>query len=204
MSSKRPLEAKRPLEVLKADIDRLGGVAPEAWDGFARRIAAATFAKKDVVFGAGAIADSVLFVADGVAASEQVLEDGASSIARFFEPPQMAANVTSLVRREPAHDALIAMTPVAGVVIPYALFAQEYFDGDQIGRYLRAKTLETLLFDKEVICAKTQTSTEARYRFLLEHHTDVVARTPDKDIARFLGITPQGLSRFLRTRGGRT
>ncbi|MEL6210747.1 MAG: Crp/Fnr family transcriptional regulator, partial [Pseudomonadota bacterium] len=68
------------------------------------------------------------------------------------------------------------------------------------GTYLRLKMMEAHLFAKELICAKTSAQTEARYRFLIDHHDIVVGAVRKQDIARFLGITPQGLSRFLRRR----
>lgn len=56
------------------------------------------------------------------------------------------------------------------------------------------------MFDKDILYAKTSNDTEVQYRFLESHHTEVVQRAAQKDIARFIGMTPQGLNRFLRNR----
>ena len=37
---------------------------------------------------------------------------------------------------------------------------------------------------------------EERYRQFLEDHDDLVGVVPQKDIARYLGVTPVGLSRI--------
>jgi CRP-like cAMP-binding protein len=37
---------------------------------------------------------------------------------------------------------------------------------------------------------------EAQYRLFMTHQPDIAARVPQKDIASFLGITPQSLSRI--------
>lgn len=146
------------------------------------------------------VADSWFYLSDGVAASEQTWLDGASTIARFFEPGNICANVTSAWTRDIASDDLIAVTDVGGVSVPDDIFRREYLEGGFFGIYLRLKMMEAHLFAKELICAKTSGQTETRYRFLEQYHQNVIGTVPQKDIARFLGVTPQGLSRFLRRR----
>jgi hypothetical protein len=78
------------------------------------------------------------------------------------------------------------------------MFREEFISGGPLATYWREKVLETFLFDKDIMCAKTLRNVESRYRFLIDRHQDVVSKVPDKYIARFLGISPQGLSRFLK------
>ncbi|MEM6539310.1 MAG: hypothetical protein AAF668_16475 [Pseudomonadota bacterium] len=146
------------------------------------------------------VADSWIFLFDGVAASEQTWRDGTSTIARFFEPGDLCANVTSAWTLDIASDDLIALTDVAGLAMPNDFFRTEYLKGGSFGIYLRLKLMDAHLFAKELICAQTSRLTETRYRFLEQHQRNVIDTVQKKDIARFLGVTPQGLSRFLRHR----
>ncbi|MEM9794728.1 MAG: hypothetical protein AAF848_17440, partial [Pseudomonadota bacterium] len=72
--------------------------------------------------------------------------------------------------------------------------------GGVFGQYLRIKAMETLILDKDILCAKTSNDTEVQYSFLERSFPEVVQRATQKDVARFIGVTPQGLNRFLRNR----
>lgn len=144
------------------------------------------------------VAESLIFVSSGVAASFQTTSDGDQQIARFFEHGQLCSNITSAWYQSVSHDELVALTHFAGVLVPFSLFRLEFTSGGPLAKYWREKMIETLLFDKDLMCAKTMRNVEARYRFVKERHRDVVTEVPAKHIAQFLGITPQGLSRFLK------
>lgn len=187
------------LTYLESDIRRFGiDLDAREWDDIRRRISNVHVPSGAKIQNQARIADVWIFLTDGIAASEQTWSDGTTTIARFFEPGHICANFTSAWTQDIASDDLIAMTNVSGVAIPDDIFRQEYLQGVSFGKYLRLKMIEAHLFAKELICAKTSGRTEVRYAFLVQNHTGVVGNVQQKDIARFLGITPQGLSRFLR------
>lgn len=156
------------------------------------------------IYGQHEIGDRWLFLTRGIAASRQSQLDGSTSIARFFEAHQFCANLTSTWTEDYAADDLIAITDVVGVEIPADVCRHQYLRGGAFGEYLRIKVMDTLCFDKELLCVKTLGDTDTRYSFLEQHHRAVVGSARQKDIASFLGITPQGLSRFLKKRSQRT
>ncbi|MEO1774347.1 MAG: hypothetical protein AAFS07_05290 [Pseudomonadota bacterium] len=190
-----------PVEALRADMARLDvEISAPAWAAVCGALSVTQQPAGAAIFAQVRIASAWLFVTEGITASQQTRPDGGTAIARFFEPGQLCGNLTSTWRREIAADDLVAITDVTGVLLPDTLLKAEYLSGGAFGRYLRLKIMETLLFDKDLICAKTSIETELRYRFLEQRHRSVIGVAPQKDIARFLGITPQGLSRFLRNR----
>ena len=164
------------------------------WERIVQRCKSVQIKAGDKIQNQARIADNWIFLSDGVAASEQTDHDGASTVARFFEPGDFCANLTSVWTRD------VALTDVVGIAIPDDVFRREYLEGGFFGTYLRLKMMNAHLFAKELICAKTSSQTETRYRFLEQHHSTVINSVQQKDIARFLGMTPQGLSRFLRRR----
>lgn len=186
---------------LQRDI-RHSGVAIDLteWDQIVLRCKFVHVSAGDKIQNQARVADSWIYLSDGIAASEQSWLDGGSTIARFFEPGSICANLTSAWTRDIASDDLVAVTEVTGVAIPDTLFRPEYLEGGFFGTYLRLKMMEAHLFAKELVCAKTSGKTEARYQFLEMHHRNVIESVSQKDVARFLGVTPQGLSRFLRRR----
>lgn len=189
------------LEILYGDITAQGVVLSEDdWRKLCTSFEAVTLAAGDVILCQSQIADRWMFVAQGVAASAQTTNDGEAWIARFFEAGHFAANLPSVWRRDYFFDDLVVITPVAGVYIPDTVLREAYLRGGAFGVYLRIKVMETLLFDKELICAKTSASLERRYEFLETFYCEVLSSVPKKDVASFLGVTPQSYSRFLRSR----
>ncbi len=189
------------LKILCGDIKAHGVTLLETeWQTLSASFEPVNLAAGDVILCQSEIADRWMFVAQGVAASAQTTSDGKAWIARFFEAGHFAANLPSVWRRDYFLDDLVAITPVTGVFIPDAVLREAYLCGGAFGVYLRIKLMETLLFDKELICAKTSASLERRYEFLETFYREVLSSVPKKDVASFLGVTPQSYSRFLRSR----
>lgn len=152
----------------------------------------------DILLDSTVITEHLIFICDGIAASFQLTADGDTQIARFFERGQLCSNISSAWHRSVSNDELVAMTDLVGVRIPFSMFRDAFLSGGPLALYWREMVLETLLFDKDLMCTKTIRDVDTRYRFLAERYENVVADVPDKHLARFLGITPQGLSRFLK------
>lgn len=172
------------------------------WEGVSQGAKAIEAKRGDIIMDSATVADHLYFVCDGIAASIQLTPDGETPIARFFEPGQVCTNLTSAWNKTVSADQLVAMTEFTGLCFPFSAMREAYFHGGPLALYWRETVFETLVFDKDVMCAKTVRDVEIRYRFLLERYQRVVSEVPDKDLARFLGITPQGLSRFLRKKSG--
>ena len=186
---------------LRKDIEQSGlFISDDAWLHLSKDLTEFSGTLGEVILSSTRIADRWLFLTEGIVASEQPTIDGDALIARFFEPGQFCSNLTSAWSRKLAFDELIAISDVKGVLIPDALFREQFLRGGVFGEYIRLKFMETLLFDKDILCAKTTNDTEVQYRFLEENCAQVIAHTTQKDIARFIGVTPQGLNRFLRRR----
>ncbi|MEO0912744.1 MAG: cyclic nucleotide-binding domain-containing protein, partial [Pseudomonadota bacterium] len=189
-----------PLESLERDVAENGIHAPTgAWQHLTKQLTEIRAPAGTCIYGQHTIGDRWLFISSGIVASQQSHTDGSASIARFFERGQIGANLTSTWTRDYAPDDLIALTDMSGVEIPDATFREVYLKGGWFGEYLRIKAMQTLCFDKEIIAVKTRADTDMRYSFL-EQHSGVIGKVRQKDIAAFIGVTPQGLSRFLRNR----
>ncbi|MEM1260210.1 MAG: hypothetical protein AAGH81_16925, partial [Bacteroidota bacterium] len=68
-----------------------------------------------------------------------------------------------------------------------------------IGLYFRKRLLENLLEDKMFISIKAM-GIDSKLDFLYSHYPEIINNVSWKKIARFLGITPQWLSKKLNDR----
>ncbi|MEM9261998.1 MAG: cyclic nucleotide-binding domain-containing protein [Pseudomonadota bacterium] len=188
--------------VLKDIQDHSVELTPEDEEQLRRYASAGNWAAGDRILTQAKIADRIFFVLEGVAGSEQTWDNGKSTIARFFQPVDLCTNVTSAWTGQIGSDELVAISDVTTLSIPMNFFVQEYLYGSSFGLYLRKRVLNNQLFSKELICAKTSGQTEERYHFLEKYQPAVLDLVPQKDVARFLGLTAQGFSRFLRNQRG--
>lgn len=184
--------------VLKDIQDHSVELTSEDEEQLRRYASVSNWAAGDRILTQAKTADKIFFLLEGVAASEQTWDDGKSTIARFFQPVDLCTNVTSAWTGDIGSDELVAISGVKTLSIPMNFFVEEYLHGKSFGLYLRKRVLNNQLFSKELICAKTSGQTQERYQFLEKYQPAVLDLVPKKDVARFLGLTPQGFSRFLR------
>ncbi|MEL6240147.1 MAG: cyclic nucleotide-binding domain-containing protein [Pseudomonadota bacterium] len=189
------------LRALRHDLDQ-HGVPPtdEEWRGVCDRAVPRQVPRRATILDSGRIGSSWIFVASGYAASYYTHGDGRLTLTRFFEPGQLAGNVTSTWSNDYGSDELTAITDVSYVEIPHDFLLVEYMQGQTFGAYIRMKVIETLRYDKDLLVCQALNDPAARYRFLEDRHPCLLELALKKDVAAFLGVTPQGYSRFLRRR----
>ncbi|MEM7673376.1 MAG: Crp/Fnr family transcriptional regulator [Verrucomicrobiota bacterium] len=188
-----------PIAILRSDISRLNiDIPAKEWAQFEHQLEERFYPKKSIIFSQVSICSEVLFIAGGITASGFVTEDGNPMINRFFQKNNLCSNIVSAVTNSMASDNVFAITTTSAVSIPYELFYECYLRSGKFGEYLRIKLLHTLLEDKDFLSIKTISDTTVKYRFLADKYREILALVPQKDIANFLGLTPEGFSRFLR------
>ena len=190
--------------VLRDDMARLGTELSDfQWRKFSSSCHEVSVDKRDLVFEGEAKRDALLFITKGIGASQFILPDGQVVISRFFEAGDLCAVVLFSLMGELTEIAIVAVTPVEGVMIPLEIWKFEQFEGDLIGKYTRQKMYHQHLSEIDIMHVKTVNRTEVSYEFLKERHPAVLEAAPQTIIAQFCGITPEGFSRFLRSYPGR-
>ncbi len=188
------------MEKLKLEIEQYiqGGVDIE-WQEFSAKLSFHTASKREIIFRQTDICDKVIYILEGIAASEYNKEDK-GIISRFFQAGNLCSNMISAVSQTIESDNVIAITKVKYAAMPFNYFLKSYLYSDQIGVFLRKKILDHLIEAKNFVSIKTTGSTEAQYSYLEENYPEIIEKTPSKYIAAFIGITPEALSRFLKQR----
>lgn len=176
-------------------------LSEDDWHFFQLQLKPVSYLKGEEVFSRTEVCKMVLFISEGLLASEFHTEEE-YIINRFFKPNDLCANLVSLLTEQLANDRLFAVTNVAGVLIPYQLMMENYLHSTSIGIYFRKKVLETMLADKHFMSVKTISGVEPKLTFLQENYPEVILHTPWKYIASFMGVTPSWLSRKLKQQKG--
>lgn len=191
---------KPHMEELKLEIENyIQSEIDAEWRAFSSRLLIQTASKRETIFRQTEICNKVIYILGGIAASEYN-EGDKYLITRFFQFGDLCSNMVSASTKRIHSDNVIAITNVKYITIPLDCFMNLYLSSSKIGIFFRKKILELLIEDKHFISIKTTTTTEVQYSFMEENYPEIIAKTPSKYIAAFMGITPEALSRFLKRR----
>lgn len=174
-------------------------LSEQEWSEFQSYLTPISFKKGADVFPVSEVCKKVLFIVNGILASEfQAKEE--LVITRFFKTNDLCSNIVSLFNEKLANDRVFAISSVEGVLIPYELLMKYYLHSNTLGMYFRKRLLETLLADKHFMSIKTISGVQPKLTFLQENYPEVILDAPWKYIANFMGVTPAWLSRTLKKR----
>ncbi len=188
------------LSAFRQEIETEATDIPEAeWGTFMTVSSVHVAKKREVLFPETEICDQVIYLLEGIVASEYRYDDK-QVITRFFQQGNFSTNIISAATQSLASDALIAITDITYISIPFEWFIQSYLHSPSIGLFIRKKIIQNSLENKQFTTIKTISNTEKKYQFLETHYPKIIRHTPAKYIANFMGISPEALSRFLAKR----
>ena len=156
----------------------------------------AELVKGEHVFVQGEADQSLYHVNTGILKAYYTSMDGKEFIKSFLRPGDVIGSLTSTVSGENCSFSLVCLEPVTLVAIPFGII-QEYSKNDL---ELSESVIDLLLKfgmkkekrEFELLCL----SAEERFRGILESTPDLIDKVTQNDLARYLGVTPVGLSRI--------
>ncbi|MGO4290987.1 Crp/Fnr family transcriptional regulator [Chitinophaga sp. RAB17] len=165
------------------------------WEQFEAILQPVSFLAGDYLSEAGKTANAVFFIETGIVRVYTV-HDGKDISMDFAFPGAFTASYASFITRQPAAVNLQAITPVTGYAFYYqdlhGLYASSH-QSERIGR-LMAEYQYLNKYDREL--SFLQFTAQERYARLLQEHPEVVQHISIKQIASYLGIEPESLSRI--------
>lgn len=141
------------------------------------------------------IASKVYFLAEGIAQVE-ILSKDEIRILDFFFPGSFFASYTSLLTKLPSDVRIRSIMDCEVEIIDYTELKKSYefsLLANQFGRIETEKLyLRRVQREKQLL---TQNAQE-HYLELLKKYPQILRHIPLKDISKYLGITPESLSRI--------
>jgi CRP-like cAMP-binding protein len=165
------------------------------WVQFEAILQPVTFKAGDHLSEAGKTANAVFFIETGIV-RVYTLHQGKEISMDFAFPGAFTTSYASFITQQPAAVNLQAITPVSGYAFYYHDLHQLYatsHQSEKIGR-LMAEYQYLNKYNREL--SFLQFSAQERYAQLLKDHPEVVQHIPIKQIASYLGIEPESLSRI--------
>ncbi|AJW62382.1 Cyclic nucleotide-binding domain protein [Elizabethkingia miricola] len=190
--------AEKSTEEYLIDIFKLKEIPQDLeWRGLLENAEVRTYKKNEVILKQHLRFTDVLFVAQGMLASEFTMKDK-TVIGRFFTPGNLCTNFDSLLNQTVSQYQVMSMTSCRVIAISAAQFMEYYYNGNSVGKILRKIVLDIITEDIWITNVKLMYQKPEMIAFMQQHYPEVVRDVPYKYVALFLGITPEAYSRILK------
>jgi len=153
------------------------------------------FKKKDHLLRERQISTNVYFIEEGLVRAFYINEKGEELTNWFMKEGDVIFSVASFLEQAPSHEYITALEDCSVYYISYVQLQaiyKEFPEFNYHGRVLTEKYYRLSLQRESFI---KRTSSLERYQRLLEHEPYLLARAALQDIATYLGMSPEMLSK---------
>ncbi|MCI5081502.1 MAG: Crp/Fnr family transcriptional regulator [Saprospiraceae bacterium] len=157
----------------------------------------------DILLREGAVARESYFLLSGCIRS-YYLVDGIEKTTAFYTESEPVASHKSYMTQTPANHFLACVEDCTVVVMEYHAEQELYRDFPRLESVCRMSMEEEFGKQQEQMANFIMSSAEDRYLELLEKRGDLVHRVPQYQLASYLGIKPESLSRIRKRIAQRT
>lgn len=151
--------------------------------------------KGDFLIREGQISNDTYFILEGCVRKFKLV-DGNDITINFFTEEQWIISLENFEAKTPSSYSLVCVED-ATVVVGNELKAQELFKQYPRFEKISRQIMETVFFEQQNLMTSYITDKpEQRYLKLLKSRPDIFQRVPQYDIATYIGVKPESLSRI--------
>lgn len=176
--------------------------APEQ-DAVRTRFQARNLKKKEFLLQAGDVCRTEHFVVQGCLRAYAIDTEGKEHIIQFAVEEWWIGDMRSFVREVPAEFFIEAMENCALLVIDKPGLEQLFREAPAFERFYRIIVQNAFIALQQRVLAKLSQTAEERYLEFIGRYPNIEQRVPQHQIAAYLGMTPEFLSRIRRQWSGR-
>ncbi len=181
--------------VSTVQLSKLKNVSDEENREMAVAFPVKTFSKGTLLLKAGQIAKDAYFIIEGCIRRYSLI-DGEEVTTDFYTEGHSAADFNSMANKTPSKHYLVCVEKTTVSVSNVEKEAAFYRSFPRFEAMCRVE-FEKMMGEKaDQVEAFAQKDPEERYVFLLEERPDLLSRVPQYQIASYLGIKPETLSRI--------
>ncbi len=155
------------------------------------------------VFQQGEADRFLYFVRSGLLKAYYITGEGKEAVKSFIQPGDFIGSLTSAYKRERCSFNLVCLQPASVLRVEFDALERQSRQHLAIASHVIDFLLNFAMKKERREMEFLSLSAEDRYRLLLERSPELLEQVRQKDIARYLGVTPVALSR-IRSRVGRS
>jgi CRP-like cAMP-binding protein len=174
---------------------KISPLSAEEVKGIEEGMSIKTFKKGTVLLKEGQVSVDTYFILEGCI-REYVMVDGEEKTTNFFTEEQWVISLNNFGPKSPASNNLVCVED-STVSVGNEKQAQEMFKQFPRFETISRAVMETFLTEqKKLLTSFLTNSPEQRYLTLLESRPGLFQRIPQYQIASYIGVKPESLSRI--------
>lgn len=186
-------------QLLRDNIEKRVNLSEEAWSRLAGSLTSQTLKKREVWLKAGEVTDAMGFVLSGCLRTFYTDEKTHEHIVQFAFEDWWAGDLMSFITQEPASYTIDALEETTICFICKADYEQLLLDFPVYERFFRLLIQNAYVAGQARMIAVMSKNAEQRYNDLVRKYPQLEMRVAQLQIASYLGITAEALSRIKRT-----
>lgn len=183
------------MEKLIADLGRYGKLGKKEVQLLEQNVRPLRFPKDSVITGRGKIDDSVYIIRRGVWRA-YIDNDGEQLILWFAVPGEAIVSPWGYISGAPSRYTVTASSDSEALEIKKSTLLELARSWPPAWNWLHDLTLGELLAADDMLVDISDPKAERRYLALMKKAPEIFRNVPLKEIAGFIGVTPQSLSRI--------
>ena len=189
---------------IRTNIERHVTLSDEEFDLFASLLQHRHLEKKASLLVAGEVCDFEGYVVKGCLRVYHTDESGADHVLYFAPEDWWVADVGSLISQTPAVLSMDALEPTEVLVIDSASKERLYGEVPKFERLFRIMSQRALVAMQGRVMGMMRETADVRYNDFKRRYPNLEHRVPQHQIAAYLGISPEFLSRIRHRHVSRT
>jgi CRP-like cAMP-binding protein len=156
----------------------------------------ATFRKKDLFLKEGVVCKDSAFVIDGAMKSFTIDQEGKEHILNFATPGWWISDLYSLISQKPGILNIEAIADAEVLILSWENQQLLYTKVPKFERFFRILVENSLVANQQRLIDNLSSTAEDRYLHFIKKYPTIPSCVPQHNIASYLGITPEFLSKI--------
>ena len=182
--------------LVKESIFKLANFTSEEWDFYQSIIDEVSFKKKEFLTKRGDVEKYAYFILDGAVKYEASTEQGKEICVDLGFQGNLVSSFSSCLAQRPSAISIQAVTSIKAFRLRYPPVLELLETSKNAERFHRLIAEQLYIRETRRTYTLISKSAEERYLHLLENQPDALRLIPIKDLASYLGIHPDSLSRI--------
>jgi CRP-like cAMP-binding protein len=191
------------LEAIKNNLGKYASLSDAEFDVFASLLQHRHLEKRGPLLVAGEVCTFEAYVVKGCLRVYHTDEKGADHVLYFAPEDWWVADVGSLISQTPAVLSMDALEPTEVLLIDRASKERLYREVPTFERVFRLMSQRALVAMQGRVMGMMRETADVRYADFKRRYPDLEQRVPQHQIAAYLGISPEFLSRIRHRHGPR-
>jgi CRP-like cAMP-binding protein len=152
--------------------------------------------RKQFTLNEGGICKNSIFVTGGCLRGFTVDKNGVEHVLSFAPPGWWMADMYSLISQKPGILNIEALEDTEAIILSKIDQEKLYYEVPKFERFFRVLTENSLVANQQRIVDNMSLTAEERYSIFCKRYPSLIDHLPQKQIASYIGVTPEFFSRM--------